>query len=288
MAIYKIGGFLREHVNTGILVLLILYTIFLFLPIIIIDLLRPLLFNLPIIWFLFIRFFIEVGFLILLWQIIVPLGLKLPNGKQTFRQHSFSIGLTRVKPLWKNLIIGIGSFIILGFSALLIGEIFGNYIFIPEILIADYNWMILFVFMLIPGIWEEIAFRGVILNLQVRKYSKTTVILLNGILFGLFHFINILFGQSFGQTLIQVISGSCIGISFAYMYIKTNSLLPSIILHYLIDAVGSIFQTFVFPNSVNLVLFKILGFGVFPMILIVFFVFLLTRDKVDVITKENK
>jgi membrane protease YdiL (CAAX protease family) len=287
MTDYKTGGFLREHVNIGTLVLLILYFVFLYLPNIVIALLSPLLFILPIIWILLISFFIQVGFLILLWQITVPFGLKLPYGKESFRQHCFSIGLIRVKPLWRNIVIGIGSFTLLGFSGLLIGELLGNYIFNPEILITGYNWFIFFIFMLIPGIWEEIAFRGVILNLQLQKYSKNTVVFLNGLLFGLFHFVNILFGQAFGPTLIQVIYASCIGIAFAYMYIKTNSLLPSIILHYLFDAVGVIFQTFIFQNFIDEVIFVIFGLGVVPMILIILFVKLIVRDKFNFKRNSN-
>jgi len=286
MATYKTGGFLREHVNVATLVLLILYFVFLYVSSFTQGLPYMFLFGLPQIWLLLIRFFIAVGFLILLWQITVPLGLKLPNGKQSLKEHSFSIGLSRVKPLWKNLIIGIGSFAIFGMSALLIGQLFGNYTFNPAILVTGYNWMLFFVFMLIPGIWEEIGFRGVILNLQLRKYSKITVVFFNGILFGLYHFVNILFGQEIYTTLIQVTFASIMGISIAYIYIKTYSLLPCIILHYLLDAVGMIFQTFSFPNILNRVLFIVLGLGVVPMILIVLFVFGITRQKVDIISRE--
>jgi len=83
MAEYKTGGFLREHVNVGTLVLLILYFIFLLLPGFVILPLSPFLLDIPII-----EFFIIVGFLVLLWQIIVPYGLKLPNGEMTFIEHA--------------------------------------------------------------------------------------------------------------------------------------------------------------------------------------------------------
>ena len=268
MTDYKTGGFLREHVNVGTLVLLILYTIFLFLPNIVLAPLNPFLLRLPIIALLLLSFLIIVGFLILLWQIIVPFGLKLPNGKESFKDHSRTIGLSRVKPLWRNLVIGIGSIGIFGLSTVILGEILGNYIFVRNFFFIGYNWFLL-VIMLIPGIWEEVAFRGVILNLQMRKYSKYSVIFLNGIIFGLFHFVNMLGGQELSTTLLQVIYASCLGISFAYMFIKTNSLLPSIIAHYLIDSVGQIFLTVVIQNDVELALFVIFGIGVIPMILII-------------------
>lgn len=276
MGEYITGGFLREHVNVGTLVLLILYFIFLFLPGFVIGPLSPFLLDIPTVFSLFIQFFIIVGFLILLWQIIVPYGLKLPNEDMTFIEHARSIGLSRVKPLWRNLVIGLGSIALFGLSTVLLGELLGKYYFIPEILFLGFNWF-LFVLMLIPGIWEEVAFRGVILNLQRRKYSKITVIFLNGILFGLFHFVN-LFGQDLFLTVLQVIYASCLGISFAYMFIKTNSLLPSILVHYLIDSVGQFFLTIEIQNTVNFILFAVFGVGVIPMILIIILVKLLVKS----------
>ena len=97
-----------------------------------------------------------------------------------------------------------------------------------------------------------------------------------------------LVGQPFGTTLIQVIVASCLGISFAYMYIKTNSLLPSIIVHYLFDAIGILFQTFIFGNTLLEVLFAIFGIGIIPTILIIIFIKLIAKDRVDLITTEIK
>ncbi len=268
VAEYKTGGFLREHVNVATAVLLILYTIFLLLPGIIFSLIIPLFANLPIIAINFLYFFMNVGFLVLLWQIIVPFRLKLPNGKENFREHSRSIGLSRVKPLSRNLLIGIGSIIIFGFSAILFGILLGKYYFIPETLFGGYNWLI-FVFAFLPGIWEEIAFRGVILNLQLQKYTKYTVVFLNGILFGLYHFVNMLLGQEFVPTLFQVFYATFLGFSFTYMYIKTRSLLPSIIVHYLLDSLGLLFQTVVFEKGVYEALFIIFGLTIIPSILMI-------------------
>ena len=273
---YITGGFLREHVNVGTLVLLILYFIFLFLPGFVIGPLAPFLLDIPTVFSLFIQFFIIVGFLILLWQIIVPYGLKLPNEDMTFIDHARSIGLSRVRPLWRNLLIGLGSIALFGLSTVLLGELLGTYYFIPEILFLGFNWF-LFVLMLIPGIWEEVAFRGVILNLQRRKYSKLTVIFLNGILFGLFHFVNLI-RQDLFLTVLQVVYASCLGISFAYMFIKTNSLLPSILAHYLVDSVGQFFLTIEIPNTINFVIFAIFGVGVVPMILMMVLVKLIAKS----------
>jgi membrane protease YdiL (CAAX protease family) len=281
MPYYKTGGFLREHINITTLVLLILYFIFLTLANNVFYLVLPMILSLNSLLINFIQFFIIVGFLILLWQIIVPYSLKLPNGKESFIQHTQSIGLSKFKPLWSNIGIGIGAIIMFGFSTVLIGEIFGDYIFVGNFFLIGGSWF-LFIFMLIPGIWEEVSFRGVILNLQSKRYKKTTVILLNGVLFGLFHFTNAL-GGNFMMVVFQVIYASCLGISFAYMFFKTRSLLPCIITHYLVDSLGQIFFTntlLLFPINItlNLALFLILGIGVLPLILNVIMVKLIVND----------
>jgi membrane protease YdiL (CAAX protease family) len=288
MAYYKTGGFLREHVNTSTVVLLILFFIFPYLAAFFQLLFLPLIISLPYTAFLFITFSIEMLFLGLLWFITVPFGLKLPNGKGTFKQFSSSIGLNKIKPLWKNILIGIFATIILLLSALFLGIWLGTYEFDPNVLFGppnpllpgflSFGWFRL-IYMLRPGIWEEVAFRGVILNLQKKKFKPWAVILINGIIFGLFHFVNLL---SFPYPLdvsLQVIYAACIGIALSYMYIKTKSLLPCIITHYLLDAFIVLFTPYTFPNLINNILYQIVGVGVLPAILVILMVYIIFRKK---------
>ncbi len=273
---YVTGGLLREHVNIGSGILMVLYLIFGLLVIPIELLLLPIILNLPFLVLLFVEFFLTFSLFALLWFVAVPLGLKLPK-KESFREFSLTIGLSTFRPLWRNIFLGVSSIIILGISILLIGNIFGTWFLDWNILFGNpsiytgLGWFILII-ALIPGIWEEIAFRGVILNLQLKKYSHKTSIILNGVLFGLFHLTNLILGADLFLTLMQTIYASCIGITFAYIYIKTKSLLPCIIAHYLLDSVG---QLFLIPfilsigSYLDLALFLIFGLGVIPMILII-------------------
>ena len=121
--------------------------------------------------------------------------------------------------------------------------------------------------MLIPGIWEEISFRGVISTLNLRKYSRTTVLIVVSILFGLFHFFNLLAGAKLVSTGIQVIYAALLGFLFGYLFIKTKSLIPSIILHYLINSLGQLFTYVVFDSMADIVLFAIIGVGLIPTVL---------------------
>jgi len=117
---------------------------------------------------------------------------------------------------------------------------------------------------LIPGIFEEIAFRGVILALLLKKYKTNLALLLkkyktneviiySSVLFSSFHLVNLLnvFFQpkgSFFSSGLSIINGVAfqliytlaMGFFFAYLTIKSKSLLPVIISHYLIDGFGSL------------------------------------------------
>jgi len=82
----------------------------------------------------------------------------------------------------------------------------------------------------------------------------------------------LIFGTDLFLTLMQGIYASCMGIAFAYIYVRTKSLLPTILAHYLIDSVGMIFIVpfmVSISTGLNLALFLILGLGVVPMVLLI-------------------
>ena len=77
----------------------------------------------------------------------------------------------------------------------------------------------LILFAITPGICEEIMFRGVMLRAYERLGIKRAIVI-TGILFGLFHFdVQNFLGPAF------------LGILFAYMVYKTNSIYSSMIAH---------------------------------------------------------
>jgi membrane protease YdiL (CAAX protease family)/predicted permease len=289
MADYKTGGFLREHVNVGTIVLLAIYFIWGFLLFPIELLISPLLSNVSFTGLIVIDFILKFGFIALLWLIAVPYGLKLPK-KETFKEFTQTIGLSRIKHRWHNYLLGIGIFSIYILSALYFTFIFGeinffnwylenpNPIFLDNLNPLYLGWF-LSIYMLIPGIWEEVAFRGVILNLQIKKYSQTTTIILNGVFFGLYHLVNLLVGFNWYNTILQVIFASCLGVALAYVYMKTKSLIPCILAHYLFNTIGQVFVNGNFPNILSESLFTILGVGVFPMIFVILLVKIFYKQK---------
>ncbi len=278
----------RKYPLGGTVVLLILYGIFLFLPGFI-EL--PLIFVLdliPDIVLLLIDFFISFGFMVLLWLIIVPRVIHLPIGNQKLRGFTKSIGLNLRDNLIRNIMIGLGCSIIFFLSSFIMANIFGTYYFdlevifgIPNLTIFRLGWFY-FVIMLIPGIWEEISFRGVMITMNLKRYTEFTSLIVVSVIFGLFHFVNLIGGQNLIATIIQAVFATFLGLLFGYMFIQTKSLVPSIITHYLIDSAGQLFMNAYFTNLSSYFLFAILGIGIIPMILGMLytgFVMKLTRKK---------
>jgi membrane protease YdiL (CAAX protease family) len=100
------------------------------------------------------------------------------------------------------------------------------------------GWFI-FLYALIPGIWEEITFRGVILNSVKSKYSANIAILVSSILFGFFHVITfIIVNETLEMLIFYFMMSTLFGLTWGYMVVKCESILPGILAHYIIDAFG--------------------------------------------------
>lgn len=78
----------------------------------------------------------------------------------------------------------------------------------------------------LPALVEEFAFRGVILG-SLRKHSDSLAILVSGVMFGLMH-------GNFTQIPFALVVGLVLG----YIAVKTNSLIPGIIIHFINNALS--------------------------------------------------
>jgi len=292
LPLFETRGLLRNKPILGGLVVLVLFTIFLNLASIIEIIFLPFLLTLPFVGILFVEFFLIEGFLILLFLLVVPKGLKLPCRDEKISDYFRTIGLTKVKPLGRNLLIGLVSFAIFSIVVWIGANLLGTFIWTPEFLfrdpnplipgVASFGWFI-WIFMIRPGLWEEVAFRGVILPLLSRKYKQIISILISGVIFGLVHAPNLTFVLLSGLdpllAVFQVIYATLIGFSMGYMFIKTKSLLPSIIYHYLIDTVGLILMSCYIENIFIIGIYLIGFVGVIPTILNILFIKLLFRKE---------
>ena len=184
----------------------------------------------------FVFAFTVTGFL---WLILVPFVLHLPNGRKSFREYLDSIRLIRFKPLTRTITFGFVGILVISLVCLITAIIYGNWEFDPSRVIEPDSLLILTA--IIPGVWEEVAFRGVILALLLRKFNEKTSVVFDGLLFGFGHAIRMLFGADIVFTIGQTLYASFLGMMLAFLLIKTDSLIPCIMVHYFLDSFGSIF-----------------------------------------------
>lgn len=85
------------------------------------------------------------------------------------------------------------------------------------------------------GLTEESWFRLIPISLMLRKNNSEKAIIVSLIVsaavFGLMHLTNAAMGATMGVTLVQVVSTFAAGILFGALYIRSGSILPSMILH---------------------------------------------------------
>lgn len=107
----------------------------------------------------------------------------------------------------------------------------------------------------LTGVAEEVLFRGYILHEWMSvlgENRKCIVIIINGMVFGLFHVVNILYDTSYEKLIVQIITTSIVGVFFVVMYLYSNSIWAVIILHALFDLAAGLHQwMFCFSGSTD-------------------------------------
>lgn len=102
-------------------------------------------------------------------------------------------------------------------------EAFGQFL-LPEHLSV---WQILFFLAILPGICEEIAFRGVLFHGLHRRLSPVALVVATGLIFGMFH-----------VSLFRIGPTAYLGMVLASVVLLTGSLYPAIVWHALNNAIA--------------------------------------------------
>lgn len=100
-------------------------------------------------------------------------------------------------------------------------------------------WLSVLSTALVPAFAEEFAFRGIVLN-RLRKYGDSLAIFGSALLFGAMH----------GNTT-QVVFAFLLGLIFAYVDVKTNSIIPSVIIHFVNNFYAVLSNSIVVNNTVT-------------------------------------
>ncbi len=174
--------------------------------------------------------------------IFVPFVLHLPKGKRTFRQYLDDIGLTRVQPFVRLVLLAISCYIILALSQAAASFIYRfferlpiTWIFIRQVfdLTGDLPPGSPSLLISFPSIFEEAVFRGIVLTVFLGRYSDRKAIIFSALGFGLIHLLNLASGRELVWVMGQVVWAFILGLFYGYVFVKTRSLLPPMIVHYL-------------------------------------------------------
>jgi len=100
--------------------------------------------------------------------------------------------------------------------------------------------------LLLLGFVEEGIFRGVLFYGLKTTFTPFYTVLLSALIFGLFHFVNLLVGADFTDTVYQVIHASAMGFLYASLRLKLGAIWPLMLLHTFWD-----FSLFVMQSTMS-------------------------------------
>lgn len=103
---------------------------------------------------------------------------------------------------------------------------------------AKINIVIAIISSIYIGIMEEIVFRSFLCRSIEQMSNENIAIIISSMIFGCFHFLNI-GNYPLIYVLLQVLYAFGMGIVFSVVFYKSKSIIPCIIIHILIDFLGT-------------------------------------------------
>jgi len=178
----------------------------------------------------------------LLGYVLVPWLLRLPNGARGFRKYLDDIRLTRMEPFLPLLLLTVSCVLILmvcqGSGSIVyrlsegepvtwefVGQVFNLRSVLPP------QSALLFAQMF--SSLEEVLFRGVLLTMLLRVCPPRKAIVYSAAAFGLMHLPGIFAGTPPVIALGQVVWAFLFGLFYGYIFLRSGSLLPSMVIHWL-------------------------------------------------------
>jgi sodium transport system permease protein len=99
-------------------------------------------------------------------------------------------------------------------------------------------WQLLLCMTVLPGIFEELTFRGMLLHGLHRRLRPAALVLVVGVVFGIYH-----------VALFRFVPTACLGVMFAAVTLLTGSIYPAMLWHALSNALGLLAYKLQIPES---------------------------------------
>ncbi|MGB2963649.1 MAG: type II CAAX endopeptidase family protein [Anaerolineales bacterium] len=228
-----------------------------------------------------VNFIQQLCFHVLTGFIIAPFILRLPKGKSSFRKYLENIGLTRLKPFFRLVLLGLSCALILALfqaAASIVYRLFEGNPVNGRFLMGVFNFSSLHpsrsldLLLTLPSIFEEVAFRGIALTVFLGKYSERKSIIFSSIGFSLMHLLNLTNGRELEWVLGQLVWSFILGLFYGYVFVRTKSLWPSMMVHYLSNLTISTLSGYVINRAdvpVEILYQIVFSFGILPTVLMI-------------------
>jgi len=197
-------------------------------------------------------------FHVLLLFVVTPFVLGLPKGRKGLVAYLDDIRLSRISPVLPLVLLGLSCWVILalcqGLGTVVYRLTEGEEISLAFLLsVWDLRGSLpprsAELLVSLPSALEEVAFRGVVITLFMSRYSRNKSIVISAVAFGAMHLLNLTGGQDPVWVLGQVTWAFLLGLMYGYLFIKSDSLLPGMILHYLGNAFVASIMAYLNANA---------------------------------------
>ena len=164
-------------------------------------------------------------------------------------KNCFKINMFDWRKMHIFIMIYVSAYIIGNFILELLVKLFPtileNYSQFGALLSVDNLGLSILTIALLPAIFEELLFRGVIFNAFNKKYGMYIAIIVSALLFGVYH-----------MNWLQGINAFILGLALAYIYLKSNSLFVPILFHFINNLISVLMDYYSInieiPNVYNL------------------------------------
>lgn len=154
---------------------------------------------------------------------------------------------------------------------------------LPNIMEHTFNilqsgWLGILSISIFGPIIEELVFRGAIVRALLKKYNPTKAIIISALIFGVIHI-----------NPVQVITATLIGLLLGWIYYKTASLIPCILIHILNNSLAT-YLSLRFPDTeASWELFTGTGYIEFIVAIVIFAgaFFLMSKTHIAYLWKEK-
>lgn len=222
---------------------------------------------------------VKLGVFALFIFVAVPILLGLPTGASTVRSFPSDVGLTRLSPAGRNLLLLVAIYLTFALSQLA-GQWIHQWTHGVPVLVDFGRSDLLGARTLTSGIFEEIVMRGVMLTYLLTRYSRGRSVLVSAAVFAAIHLLNLLNPASNPVwVLAQTTWAFAFGVMYAEVFIRTRSLYVPILIHLLVNGTVSVWFHGLGDQSLTSALLGIPFFGVVPAFLGILWVRWLRGDE---------